>query len=294
VEWIESDLFDVVALGQAMEGIDAIIHSAAIISFTKKERKEMYRVNVEGTANVVNMALEKNVNRLVHISSVAALGRKSDGGHVNEEKKWEESKVNTHYGKSKNKAELEIWRGIGEGLEAVILNPSTLLGYGDWTQGSCVIFKNAYDEFSWYSGGTNGFVDVEDMAKVTLLMLESGISGERYIVNADNWPFKKLQDTMADGFGRKHPRKKAGAFMTALGWRAEKIKSILTGKKPLLTKENAKVAQSRTYFENNKILKALPSFNFRSLDESISLACKKYLSIPPKTTSKETGEIDLE
>ena len=151
VEWVEGDVLDVIALENAMNGVDTIIHSAAIVSFATKDRKEMYHVNVEGTANVVNIALEKNVRRLVHISSVAALGRTANGGHVNEEKKWEESKVNTHYAKSKFKAELQVWRGISEGLEAVILNPSTILGYGDWHSSSCAIFKSVHDGFNWYT-----------------------------------------------------------------------------------------------------------------------------------------------
>jgi dihydroflavonol-4-reductase len=130
VEWVEGDILDVVSLEDAMEGVDTVIHSAAIVSFTKREQKKMYKINVEGTANVVNIALEKNIKRFVHISSIAALGRKENGGHIDEEKKWEESRINTHYAKSKYKAELEVWRGISEGLNAVILNPSTILGYG--------------------------------------------------------------------------------------------------------------------------------------------------------------------
>src|SRR5436190_10222545 len=164
-EWIEADVLDVVALQEAMENIDTVIHSAGVVSFVKKDRKKMYQVNVEGTANVVNMALEKNVRRFIYISSVAALGRKTTASHVNEEKKWEESKVNTHYAKSKYKAELEVWRGISEGLEGVILNPSTILGYGDWNTGSCAIFRNIYTGFKWYTSGINGFVDVEDVAR---------------------------------------------------------------------------------------------------------------------------------
>ncbi|MGH2553130.1 MAG: NAD-dependent epimerase/dehydratase family protein, partial [Chitinophagaceae bacterium] len=228
-------------------------------------------------ANVVNMMLEKNIRRMVHISSVAALGRTADGGHVNEEKKWEESKVNTHYGRSKFKAELEVWRGIGEGLEAVILNPSTILGYGDWKNGSCSIFKNVFDEFKWYVSGINGFVDVEDVANTTIVMMESTISEQRFIVNGDSWHFKKLQDTIADHFGKKRPARKASKFLLGIAWRMEKLKSLLTGKKPLLTKESARVAQSRTWFENDKLLKALPGFSFTPLEETIKMACEKYM-----------------
>ena len=111
----------------------------------------MYQINVEGTANVINMSLESNVKKLIHISWVAAVGRSANGTQVDEGTKWENNKINTHYAKSKYKGELEVWRGIGEGLEAVILNPSTILGYGDWNSGSCAIYKSIYNEFSWYT-----------------------------------------------------------------------------------------------------------------------------------------------
>ena len=205
VEWIEGDILDVISLQDGMEGMDAVIHSAAIVSFNKKDRKEMYKVNVEGTANVVNIALENNITRFIHLSSVAALGRTPSGGNVNEEKKWEENDINTHYAKSKHKAELEVWRAFCEGLNGVILNPSTILGYGDWNTGSCSLFKNVYNEFKWYSDGFNGFVDVEDVASVVLRFLENDITEQRFIVNSENWAFKKLQDVIADEFGKKHP-----------------------------------------------------------------------------------------
>ena len=277
VEWVEGDILDVVALQDAMESVDTVIHSAAIVSFLRKDREQMYQVNVEGTANVVNMALEKNVSRLVHISSVAALGRTAGGGHVNEEKKWEESKVNTHYAKSKFKAELHVWRGVSEGLDAVILNPSTILGFGDWHSSSCAIFKQVYEGFNWYTPGINGFVDVEDVAKAVIHCMESDISEQRFIINGDTWSFKKLQDTIADNFKKKRPGRKTTPFLLAIAWRLEKVKSLLTGKKPLLTKESARVAQSQTFFENDKILKALPGFSFTPLEETIENACKKYL-----------------
>ncbi|MBI3138148.1 MAG: SDR family NAD(P)-dependent oxidoreductase [Sphingobacteriales bacterium] len=289
VEWTEGDILDVVALQDAMEGVDTVIHAAAVVSFTRKERKRLYQVNVEGTANVVNMALETNVRRLVHISSVAALGRTAGGGEVDEEKKWEESKINTHYAKSKFKGELHVWRGISEGLDAVILNPATILGYGDWNQGSCAIFKQIHDGFKWYTSGINGFVDVEDVARATVLLMESGISEERFVVNGGNWSFKKLQDTMAAGFGKKAPYREATPFLLQLAWRMEKLKSLFTGKTPLLTRESARVAISRTRFENAKILKALPGFSFSPLEETIKKACENYLGTIPAVQPLQKG-----
>ncbi|HUR65683.1 MAG TPA: SDR family NAD(P)-dependent oxidoreductase [Chitinophagaceae bacterium] len=276
VEWVEGDVLDVISLEDAMEGVDTIIHSAAVVSFLKKTRKDMYQVNAEGTANIVNIALEKNIRRLVHISSVAALGRTASGGHVNEETKWEESKVNTHYAKSKYKAELEVWRAISEGLDAVIVNPSTILGYGDWESGSSAIFKNIHRQFKWYTTGINGFVDVEDVARATVMLMESNMSGERYIVNGDTWSFRQLQDTIADNFNKKRPGKLATPFLLGIAWRAERFKSFFSGKKPLLTKESARVAVSKTWFENDKLLKAFPGFSFTPLEETIKKACEKY------------------
>ena len=279
VEWVDGDVLDIIAIEDAMNEVDAVIHVAGVISFAKRERKQMYNVNVAGTANMVNMAMEKNIRRFVHISSVAALGRTMTGSHVNEEKKWEENKANTHYAKSKYKAELEVWRGISEGLNAVILNPSTILGYGDWNSSSCALFKKVYDEFRWYIPGINGFADVEDVAKATILLMESNISEERFIINAENWSFKKLQDTIADGFNKKHPSRQVTPFLMAIARRIEKMKSFFSEKKPLLTKESSRVAFSKTYFENDKILKALPDFSFTPLEQTIKKACEKYLGM---------------
>ena len=277
VEWVEGDVLDVVSLADGMEGADYVIHSAAVVSFFKKERSMMYQVNVDGTANVVNTSLELGIKKFVHISSVAALGRKENGNHVNEDTKWEESRLNTHYAKSKFKAELEAWRGSGEGLPTVILNPSTILGYGDWHSSSCAIFRSAFDEFPWYTPGINGFVDVQDVARVVVSMLGNDISEQRFVVNGDNWAFKKLMDTIAESLGKKKPSRQTTPLLLNIAWRMEKFKSFFTGKKPLLTRESARVAISQTLFENNKILKTLPGFSFTPLQQTIEQASKKYL-----------------
>lgn len=277
VEWVEGDLFDISLLEEAMKGTNAIVHAAAMVSFSSKEHAAMLKTNIEGTANVVNAALNTGVPRMLHVSSVAAMGRTANGEHVTEKKQWEDSAINTTYAISKYTAELEVWRGIGEGLDAVIINPSTILGYGDWNNSSCAIFKNAYNEFPWYSNGVNGFVAVEDVAKAAVLLLESNISNERFIVNADNWSFKQVFDCMADAFGKKRPHREATPFLSAMAWRIEKVKSVFSGKPTLLTKETARIAQTATYFDNSKICSVLPGFNFMALDDCINNACNHYL-----------------
>lgn len=280
VEWVDGDILDLVSLDEAMEGIDAIIHSAAKVSFDPKEKKELYHINIDGTANMVNMALEKGIRRFVHISSVAALGRTASGDRVTEEKKWQHSKLNTQYAISKYHAEREVWRGMGEGLDVVVLNPSTILGYGDWNTSSCAIFKNTFKEFPWYTNGVNGFVDVRDVARAAVLLMKSGITGERFIVNGDNWSFRQLLNTIAEGFHKKLPSREATPFLGEIAWRLEKYKSLFSGKKPLLTQQSARIAQSKTYFEHHKLLKALPGFSFTPLTQSIQSACDKYLLYP--------------
>jgi nucleoside-diphosphate-sugar epimerase len=276
VEWVTGDVLDVISLNEAMQDVDAVIHSAAVVSFDKKERAQMYNTNVDGTANVVNLSLENGIKKLVHISSISALGRTATGEKVNEEKKWLNSKLNSHYGISKNKAEMEVWRGMGEGLDAVIINPSTVLGFGNWHDSSCAIFKNSYKGFPWYTKGVNGFVAVEDVAKIAVLLMESNITEERFIINHENWEFKKLFDAIADGFGQKHPKWQATPFLSSIAWRMEKVKSFLKNAKPLLTKETARIALSKTYWQNDKILKALPEFSFMALEPCITKACKNY------------------
>jgi nucleoside-diphosphate-sugar epimerase len=277
VEWVNSDVLDVISLNEAMNGIDAIIHSAALVSFMKNERKQMYNTNVDGTANVVNLALENGIKKLVHISSISALGRTFNGEQVNEEKKWTISKLNSHYGISKNKAEMEVWRAMGEGLDAVIINPSTVLGFGSWHDSSCAIFKNVYKGFPWYTKGINGFVDVEDVAKIAVLLMESNITEERFIISHQNWEFRKLFDLIADGFNQKHASWEATQFLSSIAWRLEKLKSLLKGSKPLITKETARIALSKTHWQNDKILKALPGFSFIPLEQCVAKACKNYV-----------------
>jgi nucleoside-diphosphate-sugar epimerase len=237
----------------------------------------MFRTNIEGTANVVNVALENNISKLIYVSSVAALGRVKNGDTVTEKKKWEPNALNTNYAISKYHAEMEVWRGMGEGLDVTVVNPSTILGYGDWNSSSCALFKNVYNGFPWYTSGVNGFVDVEDVAEAVVLLLETNTSGERFILNGDNWPFREVFNHIAKGFDKKPPHREATKLIADVAWRVEKLRSFFMGRPSILTRESAKVSQTRTYFNNEKIRSVLPGFNFKPLDQSIAKACKEYL-----------------
>lgn len=278
VEWVQGDIFDVGLLQETMAGCSTVYHCAGLVSFSPARAEDLMHINVEGTANVVNAALESGIEKLVHVSSVAALGRKRNNQVVDENVRWDDAANPSVYGKSKYLGELEVWRAVAEGLNAVIVNPVIILGKGNWETGSSATFRNAFNEFPWYTEGVSGFVDAEDVARVMIMLMESQVTAERFVLSADNWSYRKLFTTMAEMFGKKPPHRKVQPWMASIVWRLEKIKGIFTGKEPLLTRETADTAQQVVHFDNSKILKALPGFKFRPLDETIREACRYYLN----------------
>lgn len=277
VSWIKGDILDIVLLEEVMAQMEEVYHCAAIVSFNPARKYEMLKINAEGTANVVNAALRTGIRKLVHVGSVSALGRNKEGSLVSENDKWnEEDKNNSNYGRSKYFAELEVWRGVSEGLNAVVVNPSTILGAGNWNDGSSALFKKVWEEFAWYTNGSGGFVDVEDVAKVMIQLMESDIKGEKFIVSAENLPFKSVFTQMANAFGKKPPHKKApGAVITMLCL-LEKWRSVFTKKEPLITRETANTAQRKTAYDNSKLLQHLPDFTYKPFNQTITEYCAAY------------------
>jgi dihydroflavonol-4-reductase len=269
----QCNILDVIGLEEAMQEVDQVYHCAAIVSFDPSRKQELFKINIEGTANVVNAALLTGVKKLVHVSSVAALGRIRENEPVNERMNWTEETSNSSYGQSKYLGELEVWRGIGEGLDAVIVNPVIILGEGDWNAGSSQIFKSLYNEFPWYTEGVTGFVDARDVAKAMIELMESDISGERFIISAENRSYREVFNLIAGAFGKKQPHKKVTPFIASVVWRLEEIKRWFTGKNPLITKESAGTALANTYFENRKLLEFLPAFRYRAVEETIRDTC---------------------
>jgi len=170
---------------------------------------------------------------------------------------------------------MEVWRGMAEGLNAVVVNPSVIIGPGDWNSSSTAIFKSVYNGFPWYSEGVNGFVDVRDVAKAMILLTEKDIFGERFILNGHHATYKSVFELMAKAFGKNPPHRKVTPFLAGLVWRWEKIKSKITGTKPLVTKETAETALATVEYRNDKLLKALPGFAYTGLEESIAFTCKE-------------------
>ena len=277
IEWAEGDIMDIFSLEEAMEGVEEVYHCAALVSFLPADIRKLLRLNTEGTANVVNAALEKKIRKLCHVSSVAAIGRPENlTDLIDEELVWKTSRNNSMYAISKYGAEREVWRGTAEGLDAVIVNPSIILGIAGANRGSSRIFSTVWEGLRFYPPGKNGFVDVRDVARAMILLMNSDISNERFILNGESIEYKRLFDLIAAEMGKPSPSIKVGPMLSGLAWRIEKIRSVVTGVKPLITKETAHTAVQHYEYSNEKIKKEL-GFEFTPIEETIRHFCAIFM-----------------
>jgi dihydroflavonol-4-reductase len=267
IEWVDGDLSDIFSLRDALQGVKNVYHCAAVVSFVPSERPKMLKINIDGTANLVNACLLENVDKLCHCSSIAAVGRPDKGTWVDESLIWKTSRKNSYYSISKFGAEREVWRGSEEGMKVVIVNPSVIIGPGDPHRSSARLFTTVKDGLRFYSSGSTGFVDARDVAKAMKQLTESEIHDERYILNSENISYKKLFEIFARYARVKPPFFKAGRTLSEIAWRLEKIRSLVTGSNPLITKETARSANSRYEFSNEKIISEL-GLKFYTVEEA--------------------------
>lgn len=278
VTWQQADLLDIFAVEEAMTGITKVYHCAAIVSYDPRKNDQMIQENVTGTTHVVNAALEAGVEKLIHVSSIAALGRAVSGDQsVTEETHWEESKNNSAYAESKFRSEMEVWRAMAEGLNAAIINPGIIIGEGDWTKGSAKLMQIVYDEFPWYTPGATAWADVKDVVHAMILLMNSDISEERYIISGGNFSYKEVFTKMARAMDRKPPHKLASAWMTEIVWRIELLKSRLRRKEATITKDSARTARMKYYYDNSKFLAQFPQFQYHSLEDTIQRMADAFL-----------------
>lgn len=275
IEWVEGDVTDVKILEKAMKGAETVIHSAAIVSYAPSDKRKMFQVNIGGTANVVNAALSHDVKKFIHVSSVAALGRKKGVSLVTEDTYWENSSYHTNYASSKHYSELEVWRGMEEGMNGFIVNPSVVLGPGNWENGSTKIFKYVWDQNPFYTSGEMNLIDVRDVAEIIWkLNGEERANRQRFILNAAKMTYKDVFFKIADAFGKKRPSLEAGPVLSALAWRLEAAKAFITGSKPLITKETATLSKNSFEYDNSKITKLL-NYEFIPPDATLKWVCRE-------------------
>lgn len=272
--WVEADILDVPALTEALAGAEEVYHCAAVVSFNPSDRDYMMKANVEGTANVVNACLDLHIPALAYISSIAALGREKSGTQITEKTKWNDSRHNSAYALSKYKAELEVWRGVEEGLNVAIVNPGVILGSGKWNKGSCVLFNMVHKGMPFYTNGVNGYVDVEDVADAAIFLMNGRYFNERYILVSDNMNMKWFLDTTADLLNAKKPYIEVKRTLAEISWRSMALLSLFTGKKPSITKETARASLNKFYYSSDKIQKL--GFRFKPIEKTLQEACTNF------------------
>jgi dihydroflavonol-4-reductase len=275
ISWRDSDITDAVSLREALEGITGVIHTAAYVSFNPQKRKTVFDINTIGTQNVVNVCLQNNINRLLHISSVAALGRLKGQTHLNENNKWSAGGVASNYAESKYKAELEVFRGQEEGLSTVIINPSVILGFSNWDKSSAQLFQYSWKEKPFYINGSLNYVDVRDVAEIAVKLFHSPIENERFIVSAGNISYLDFFTRTARAFQKKEPTIKVNPVLATILARLESLRIRLTGSEPLITIETARLANAFFEYDNQKVKKTL-DYQFQSIDNTINWCCQQY------------------
>lgn len=267
IEWFEGDILDIPVLDESMQGIELVYHCAALVSFSKRDFEVMMKINREGTANVVNCAMDAGVKKLCYVSSTAATGGESFET-VTEETKWKQSPLTSGYSISKYSAEKEVWRGVEEGLDCVIVNPSVLFGAGNWDESSLTIFRTLDEGLRFYTPGQNGVVDARDVAEIMVRLATSEIKNQRFLCVAENVPFKKLFTEIALKMGKNPPTINTPRWVLGLTWRLSWLLSKFRGNAAAITRETANSAFNVMTYDSSKIKKEL-GFTFRSLDETI-------------------------
>ncbi len=275
IEWADADLLDQGSLEDSMAGVTEIYHCGAVVSFYPEDHKAMLKVNIEGTANLVNQAIEHNVAKFCYVSSVATLGRAGHTSLLTEETYWVPSKKNSVYGISKYGAEREIWRGMEEGLQAVIINPSVILGPGFWEDNSG-FFRLVWKGLKYYTRGVNGYADVRDITKAMTGLMDGNHFGQRFICSADNLSYQDFFTLIARHLGKPAPSVNVSPAMTSIAWRAEAVRAFLTGSKPEVTREMA-ITTSQVYAYSSEKLRETLNFKFRPVEESIREICGIFL-----------------
>ena len=275
VMWNDVDILDAEATNDALHDAERVIHCAALVSFNPRDKKKLHEVNVVGTRNVVNSCIANRVKRLVHVSSIGAIGRQKNVFEADENEKWAVSPLNTDYGESKYLAELEVMRGREEGLDVVIVNPSVILGPGMPGRSSARIFSYVWKGRRFYMDGKINYVSATDTAEIIYRLLSEGESGERFIASAGMVPLGSLMEKIALNFGKRPPSIRLNTrLLTVLAW-VEKLRSGISGAQPLVTRESVRSLSSPVHFRNVKVKKAL-NFEFQSIDETLEWCCETY------------------
>jgi dihydroflavonol-4-reductase len=277
IEWIDADITDYFSLYEVFEDVDKVYHCAGLVSFYRKIKKKLFETNVTGTTNIVNICLERDVKKMCFVSSIASFGEYDGINAIDEKIRWKPGKKSSLYSLSKLKAEMEVWRGISEGLNGIIVNPSVVLGPGFWNKGVGKTFKLVSGGMRFYTLGSTGYVDVRDVSRIMVKLMESGISGEQFLLCSENFTFKEILSLISASLHCKSPDIHANRFITGTGWRINALVSFLTGKEPLITKDNMRISHKHYHYSGQKIKDVL-NYEYIPIKDSVQYVTERYLA----------------
>lgn len=278
IDWQQCDVLDLPELEEQIQKVNFVYHCAAKVSYQRKDFREMIQINRVGTANVVNLCLKHNIQKLCYVSSTAAIGKpvKETETPLTENAKWNPDLPVSGYSMSKHLSEKEVWRGIEEGLDAVIVNPSVVFGPGDWNESSLTILKTLKKGMKFYPPGANAFVDARDVAEIMFKLMISNISAERFLCIGENSSFKNMMEIAAKKLNTKAPTIALKKWVMNIVWRIARFVSVISFTKAVLTKESVESTFGKTKFSNAKIKEAI-NHKFYSLNEMMDNAVKGKL-----------------
>ncbi len=278
IHWIEAELSDYFALEEALHGVRDVYHAAAMVSFNPRESDKMLEVNAQGTANLMNACLKCAIKKVCYVSSISSLGKSIDGVKIDELVEWQSDDYRSAYSHSKFRAEMEVWRASKEGVPVVIVNPSVIIGPVNWLRSSGRLFYSVKRGMPFYPGGATGFVDVRDVAKAVVLLMESDVINERYILNAENLSYKAFFTMVAHAMGLRPPKIKVSKLILELGWRANLVLCFIAGKAPAITKDTARSAQTISKYSAEKFSQQF-SYEFFPMKNAIENAAQWFKTI---------------
>jgi len=274
IEWILADINDIPSLELAFREVTEVYHCAALISFDPSDEQRMRKINIEGTANIVNLCIANQVSKLCFVSSVAAIGSPLKGSSVDEKSKWNSEENHNDYAISKYGAEIEVWRGTQEGLDAVIVNPGVIIGPGFWNSGSGKIFNKIDKGLDYHFPKVTGFVGVRDTVKSMMTLMNSSEKNQQYIIVSENLSFERVFKETARYMDKKPPSKRLKKWMIALGWIFQKIGSWF-GAKRQITRASIQGLYEEAYFDNTSIRNSL-DFDFTPMNRVLEETAKFY------------------
>ncbi len=276
IDFVEGDILDYDLLNNTIEPGSFVYHCAAYVSFNKRDTNKINTININGTANIVNICLQKNVSQLCHVSSIGAIGSSANGSSITENTPWTPG-LKSAYSLSKYYSELEVWRGIAEGLNAVIVNPAVMIGEGDWERGSGELFSRTYKGIGFYTLGSTGYVDIFDVSKAMIALTEAGVCGQRFILSAETLNYRMFFTKVAVALKVKPPHRYAGKTLTEIAWRTDSIVSLILCRKPLLTKNTSRIAHCSDSYDGQKI-KQYITFEYTPVWTTIKRVAKAFLT----------------